>query len=107
MTDLFFLIVLFGSFVYGTLAAGTTRSMGRMIVWGIFSLLPLTLFWVFSCLFCAPMEQAITRILTMFGGALFLHVAVSYCIRSFHAQRKEKNTEITEREVIETFKIQN
>lgn len=96
MADAFFLIFLFGPFVYGTLAAGVTQSMGRMMGWGIFSLLPLTLFWVFSCLFCDPPEQAIPRIFCMFGGALVFHVAVSYCIRFFSFRSRKRTHEITE-----------
>lgn len=98
MADAFFLIFLFlfGAFVYGTLAAGATRSIGRMMGWGIFSLLPLTLFWVFSCLFCDPLEQAIPRILCMFVGALSFHVAVSYGIRFFSFRSKKGTHEITE-----------
>lgn len=90
MSDVFFLLFLFGPFVYGTLAAGSTRSVGRMIGRGIFSLLPLTFFWAFSFLFCEPLVSAIPNILTLFGGALFLHVAVSYGIRSFTFSEKKE-----------------
>lgn len=90
MSDVFFLIFLFGPFVYGTLAAGLTRSMGRMIGWGIFSLLPLLPFLVISCFSSAPFEQGTLVILNILGGALFLHVAVSYGIRSFTFREKKE-----------------
>lgn len=46
-----FYCFLFGLYIIGTLAAGQTQSVVRMLGWGIVALLPLTLFLVFATLF--------------------------------------------------------
>lgn len=74
---LFFYCLLFAPYIIGTLAAGKTQSVIRMMGWGIVALLPLTLFIVFATLFVGGDGQTVLSALSMWGGALALHVAVS------------------------------
>lgn len=78
---LFFYCLLFGPYIIGTLAAGKTQSVIWMMGWGIVALLPLTLFIVFASLFVGASGQTVLSALSMWVGALALHVAVSVMSR--------------------------
>lgn len=72
-----FYCFLFGPYIIGTLAAGKAQSVIRMMSWGIVALLPLTLFFVFATLFVGADGQTALSALSMWVGALALHIAVS------------------------------
>lgn len=74
---LLFYCLLFGPYIIGTLAAGKTQSVIKMMGRGIVALLPLTLFLVFTTLFAGEDGQTVLSALGMWGGALALHIAVS------------------------------
>lgn len=74
---LLFYCLLFGPYIIGTLAAGKTQSVIKMMGWGIVALLPLTLFLVFTTLFVGEDGQTVLSALGMWGGVLALHIAVS------------------------------
>lgn len=78
---LLFYCFLFGPYIIGTLAAGKTQSVIRMMGRGIVALLPLTLFFVFATLFVGADGQTVLSALSMWVGALALHVAVSVMSR--------------------------
>lgn len=85
-----FHLFLFGPFLVGTLASGFTRSVGNMIVWGIFALLPLTLVMVLANSFWGTDWQNVLSALGMWGVALALHVAVSaFCRYAFLAEKSD------------------
>lgn len=86
---LLFYCLLFGPYIIGTLAAGKTQSVIRMMGWGIVALLPLTLFFVFATLFVGADGQTILSALGMWAGALVLHIGVSaFCRQAFLAEKR-------------------
>lgn len=83
-------LFLFGSFLVGTLASGFTRSVGNMIVWGIFALLPLTLVLVLATCWWGTDWQNVLSSLGMWVAALVLHVGVSaFCRFAFLAEKSD------------------
>lgn len=85
-----FYCLLFGPYIIGTLAAGKTQSVIRMMGWGIVALLPLTLFIVFATLFVGASGQTVLSALNMWVGALALHVAVSAMSRRVLLKEKRR-----------------
>lgn len=90
---LLFYCLLFGPYIIGTLAAGKTQSVIRMMGWGIVALLPLTLFIVFATLFVGASGQTVLSALSMWVAALVPHVAVStICRHVLSAEKREADT---------------
>ncbi|MCQ2364817.1 MAG: hypothetical protein MJ051_04625 [Akkermansia sp.] len=88
---LLFYCLLFGPYIIGTLAAGKTQSTVKMMVRGVFALLPLTLFLVFATLFVGGDGQTVLSSLSMWVGALVLHVAVSAMSRRVLSAEKRRD----------------
>lgn len=88
---LLFYCFLFGPYIIGTLAAGKAQSVIRMMGWGIVALLPLTLFFVFATLFVGADGQTVLSALSMWVGALALHIAVSAMSRRVLLKEKRRD----------------
>lgn len=83
-------LLLLGSFIVGTLAAGKTQSVAKMMGWGVVALLPLTLCLVYANIFVGTDWQNIQSTLGMGCVALVLHVAVSaFCRFAFLAEKSD------------------
>lgn len=89
-------LFLVGPFIIGTLASGFTRSVGNMIIWGIFALLPLTLAFLFLNILLSSEPIVLLWLHVMWGGALAIHLAVSafirYARRSFELTREKSES---------------